>query len=113
MMLLQARLKPLSPKALKLGAGVLVCVLAGVMSCAAQTAKRRAKLLNATPLWADFDAIKVEYQLANWCSEVTGIKYHVDHIIPLRGKLVCGLHVENNLSIIPAKENLSKGNKHA
>jgi len=77
---------------------------------AAQTAKRRAMLLNATPLWADFEAIQVEYALSDWCSKVTGIRYHVDHIVPLQGKLVCGLHVPNNLRVIPAVDNLKKRN---
>jgi hypothetical protein len=79
--------------------------------CAAQSSKRRAKLLNATPIWADLNAIQVEYDLANWCSKATGIKYHVDHIVPLQGKTVCGLHVPNNLQVIPAKDNHVKHNK--
>lgn len=41
----------------------------------------------------------------------TGIEWHVDHIIPLRGAAVCGLHVWNNFRIIPKLENLKKGNK--
>lgn len=77
---------------------------------AAQAAKRRAKLLKATPSWANIDAIQIEYDLAKWCSDVMGEKYHVDHIVPLQGKIVCGLHVHNNLQVIPASLNLTKSN---
>ncbi len=71
----------------------------------AKNAKRRALKLRATPAWADLEAIKQFY--AN-CPE----GYHVDHIIPLKGKNVCGLHVLNNLQYLPAKENLQKSNKY-
>jgi len=73
--------------------------------------KRRAFKLNATPLWANMDAIKRIYLLAEKISAETGIKHHVDHVIPLRGKKVCGLHVESNLQIIPETENKRKANK--
>ena len=74
---------------------------------------RRANLLKATPKWVDKNALKdIEsfYICSQMFSMYTGQKYHVDHIIPLRGKKVSGLHVPNNLQVIPAKENLSKRN---
>lgn len=77
---------------------------------AANAAKRRAYILKATPSWADTKAIFVEYELAKWCSDMMGVKYHVDHIIPLKSTKVCGLHVHNNLRVIPASDNLSKSN---
>lgn len=72
--------------------------------------KRRAAELNATPSWADQTKIYSFYWLRATKSEVYGIEYHVDHIIPLNNPLVCGLHNEFNLQVIPASENLSKGN---
>jgi hypothetical protein len=65
----------------------------------------------ATPSWGDFDKIKQIYLEAVRLTETTGIKYEVDHIVPLTNKLVCGLHVEYNLQIIPFNENRKKSNK--
>lgn len=76
------------------------------------SAKRRASKLNATPSWANLEQIKRIYAACANITEKTGIEHHVDHIIPLQGENVCGLHVENNLAIIPAKMNLQKSNKY-
>lgn len=72
--------------------------------------RSRAKGL-ATPLWASIEKVKAFYEAARKITELTGIKHHVDHIVPLRGANVCGLHNEFNLQIIPADLNLSKSNK--
>ena len=74
-------------------------------------AYRRACQLQATPSWADLESIKRVYKACSLITERTGVPHHVDHVIPLKGKNVCGLHVYSNLAIIPAKMNLSKGNK--
>ena len=76
----------------------------------AHAAKRRAKKRNASPSWADPAAIKAIYREAKR-RIAAGEDVHVDHIFPLAGKAVCGLHVHFNLQIIPAKENLKKSNK--
>ena len=81
----------------------------------ANETKRRASKLNRTPSWLtkeDFAKMKDMYRIAKRRSEVEGIQYHVDHIIPLRGKNVSGLHVPNNLQILRARDNLSKGNRY-
>ena len=78
----------------------------------ARVAQRRAMRIKATPLWADLEQIKRIYTLCAKVSERTGVLHHVDHIIPLKGKNICGLHVEKNLRIIPAKMNLEKSNKY-
>lgn len=74
--------------------------------------KRYAKKIKATPKWANHSKIKTLYEKAKWLESLTGLKYHVDHIVPLQGKNVCGLHCWNNLQILEASLNLSKRNKH-
>jgi hypothetical protein len=69
-----------------------------------KNANERAARLQRLPAWADKNSIKEFY-----LNCPTG--YHVDHVIPLRGKTVSGLHILENLQYLPAKENMSKGNK--
>ncbi len=73
---------------------------------------RRSRLIEqATPKWANIEAIRQIYLQAQYVTNSTGILHHVDHIVPLKGKDICGLHIETNLRIIPAIDNISKGNK--
>ena len=74
------------------------------------SARYRVSKLNATPGWANSFFISEIYHLAKLREKATGFKWHVDHIVPLRSKLVCGLHWEGNLQVIPAILNLVKGN---
>lgn len=73
--------------------------------------KRRAAKLNATPAWSEDILISKVYEKAKWLESLTGLSYHVDHIIPIQGKNVCGLHVWANLQILERKLNISKSNK--
>lgn len=75
------------------------------------TRLRDARKLQATPAWADLSAIERLYEEAQRVSQETGTPHHVDHIVPLAGHEVCGLHVETNLRVIPAVENMRKQNK--
>ena len=77
--------------------------------------KRKIALLNRTPDWLtpdDFWMIEEAYELAEKRTNMFGFSWHVDHTIPLRGKLVSGLHVPQNLRVIPAKENMRKTNRY-
>lgn len=78
-------------------------------------ALRRAKEKTATPAWltkGQEDDIKKMYALAKRFGELCNIRYHVDHIVPLAGKDVCGLHVPWNLQILPASVNIAKSNNY-
>lgn len=86
----------------------------GKSFCLARNAKYRAMKLKATPKWLTKDhleLIKMSYQLAGYLTKETEIPHEVDHIIPLKGKEVCGLHVPWNLRVIPEEENNRKRNK--
>ena len=74
------------------------------------TNQRRARKLERTVAWADIEKIKQVYAEATKLRE-QGHDVHVDHIVPLQGENVSGLHVHYNLQIIDAKENLQKSNK--
>lgn len=76
----------------------------------AHNARARARMLKATPPWADHAAIRAIYAKAERLTRETGIPHHVDHVIPLQEKLVCGLHVEGNLQILTAVDNIAKSN---
>lgn len=76
-----------------------------------QLRKRHVK--QATPAWVNQEEIRGFYEAARRLSLETGMPHHVDHIIPLRGKTVWGLHVPWNLRVITAKENLAKSNNVA
>lgn len=79
---------------------------------AASSAKRRSALLKAIPKWANLEAIEAIYREANRIEKLTGMEYHVDHIVPLQSKIVSGLHCESNLRVLPATKNISKSNRH-
>jgi len=81
----------------------------------AMDAKRRASLIRRTPKWIDdndFWMIEEAYELAVLRAKMFGFPWHVDHIIPLQGKYVSGLHVPSNLRVVPGSENLAKGNSY-
>lgn len=80
----------------------------------ALSAKRRAIKLQATPPWLtkeDFNSIQQFYTIANQLTELNNRVHHVDHIIPLLNKDVCGLHVPWNLQVLTGSENMAKSNK--
>lgn len=76
------------------------------------SAKRHATKLNATPKWANHKYITLWYILAKAEELRTGKQVHVDHIVPLQGKIVCGLHCENNMQLLFKEDNLKKSNKY-
>lgn len=82
---------------------------------AGYAALRRARVASAQPRWlSPEDKLRMEHfwKLRELKSFVTGIEYEVDHIVPLNGSTVCGLHVPWNLELLPAKENRSKGARY-
>jgi hypothetical protein len=83
--------------------------------CLALWHRRQKELLQRTPPWLtaeDAWIIQEIYLLAEVRTKATGAPWHVDHIIPLRGRTVSGLHVPANLQVIPWYENLRKSNHY-
>lgn len=77
-------------------------------------AKRHASKLDRTPKWLTQEQ-KAEVEQFYWLSRdlfvTTGELYNVDHIVPLQGENVCGLHVPWNLQVLPSDVNIAKGNR--
>lgn len=77
----------------------------------ALASKRKAARKRSQPAWADDGAILSAYREADQLTQLLGIPHHVDHIIPLHADDVSGLHVENNLQVITAVQNMRKGTR--
>lgn len=67
--------------------------------------------LRAMPRWVNKDDFRPFYEKAAQLTAITGVEHHVDHIVPLRGRDVCGLHVPYNLQVITKSENSRKNNR--
>jgi hypothetical protein len=78
---------------------------------AADGARRSAAKLNATPAWSSQASINNYYTIAAFLTAELGVPFEVDHIVPLRSQVVCGLHAHTNLSISLASWNRSKSNR--
>jgi hypothetical protein len=81
----------------------------------ASSSKRRAALLKRIPIWqTEFDKLKIKciYSVASMLSRVNNEPWTVDHIIPLQGKIVSGLHVPSNLQVMRARDNEAKRNRY-
>ena len=83
---------------------------------AAKAARYRVRKRKAMPEWAydEFEQLFISeiYDLARLRSKMLGIDYHVDHIVPIKSSLVCGLHCSDNLQILSGKENSAKRNHY-
>lgn len=73
--------------------------------------RRQSMMGHACPGWADMDKIQQVYIERDRVTKETGIPHHVDHIVPICGDRVCGLHNEFNVRVITKTENLKKSNK--
>lgn len=76
----------------------------------AATRARQAGIKTASVKWRNNFYIEEAYDLARRRTRATGFAWHVDHIVPLKSKLVCGLHCEQNIRVVPSGENIRKSN---
>lgn len=72
---------------------------------------RRTRLQQATPPWVSMKEIRKIYRLCAKVTVETGVEHHVDHVVPIKGRGVCGLHVPWNLQLLPGADNRKKSNK--
>ena len=77
----------------------------------AKNRTRDLRKTRATPPWVELSLITPFYEYAAALTKQTGIRYSVDHIMPLKGKDSSGLHVPWNLQVIPLADNIKKGNR--
>ncbi len=73
--------------------------------------KRREQKRRAMPSWADIDLIESIYTLARVYTDAFGERFEVDHVVPLQGETVCGLHTHDNLQIMKQIDNRKKSNR--
>lgn len=78
---------------------------------AAKVRERQARKLMATPAWSNSFFVEEAYDLAALRRKITGGKWVVDHVVPLKSRLVCGLHAHTNIRVTTHAVNASKGNR--
>ena len=78
----------------------------------AREESRDGMVKKATPIWSEREAIETVYRMAAKLSALYGVRFHVDHIVPIKSDVVCGLHVHANLQVLEASENSRKSNRH-
>jgi hypothetical protein len=74
-------------------------------------ARYAATIAPQMPTWADQRKIETIYAIADFLTDRTGIDHQVDHVYPLKGKTMCGLHTHHNMRVITALDNQRKGNR--